>query len=433
MLTTQEHGIEISDDLITRCMHCGLCLPTCPTFAVTGLERSSPRGRIRMVKGVLEGELALSAQFIEEMNFCLDCQACESACPAGVRYGSIVEGARSMIFERGSGSYLERVLKRFVMRPLFSSKKRLKSAARLLRKIQASSFLQRIILSGAAHTVVPRLQRLEALSPRMDRVFFDETHGEVLSPEGEIRHKVAFLSGCIMDVAFSDVHRDTVEVLLRNGCQVFIPANQECCGSLQAHNGDLRGAVALARHNIDIFENEEIEWIITNSAGCGAFMKEYFEHLTSDASYAAKARAFSAKVKDLAEVLSLIGMRKPSVPFKKRVTYHDACHLAHAQKVTVEPRAIIQSIPGVDYVELNEASWCCGSAGIYNVARYDDSMLFLDRKMENVRETDADLIVASNPGCISQIAYGLKKSKMKGEVVHLATLIKRAYAAAPED
>ena len=416
-----------SDDFITNCMHCGLCLPTCPTYAVSGLERSSPRGRIRLIKAVADGDLPITPGFIDEMNFCLDCQACETACPAGVKYGALVETARAQIYQQGRVSLKERLLKKVFLGRVLSSKKLLRVVAKILRMYQRGGLEWLLDKSTLMKVFMPEMEKLQHLSPRIDTMFFDDAYPEVITPAGKVEHRVAFLSGCIMNVAFAGINKDTVEVLLHHGCEVIIPKSQECCGSLQAHNGDFESARRLARHNIDVFLQHDVEAIVINSAGCGAFMKEYGHYLSDDPEFASKARMLSSKVKDMTEFLVAIGLRKPDRPFNKRVAYHDACHLAHAQHITVEPRAILQSIPGIDLVELPEASWCCGSAGIYNVTRYEDSMKFLSRKMENVKTTQAEIIIANNPGCLSQMNYGLKQYHIKGEVIHLATLLNRAY------
>ncbi|MGA9405966.1 MAG: (Fe-S)-binding protein, partial [Bacteroidota bacterium] len=276
--------------------------------------------------------------------------------------------------------------------------------------------------------LMPTMAKLQRFSPRINKSFFDDSFPEIIRPEGTVKHRVAFLSGCIMNVAFAEVNKDTVEVLRRNGCEIIVPRTQECCGSLQAHNGDFESARKLARRNIDIFLQYEFEAIIMNSAGCGAFMKEYERYLTDDPLYAERAKFLSAKVKDLTEFLLSIDFEKPSGRLNVRVAYHDACHLVHAQRISSEPREILRAIPGLDLVELTESAWCCGSAGIYNIVRYDDSMKLLERKMQNIEATDADVIVASNPGCLTQMTQGLKLHNVKGEVIHLATLLKRAYA-----
>ncbi len=416
-----------NDDVLTNCMHCGLCLPTCPTYSLTGNERSSPRGRIRLIKSVAEGTLEITPRFVDEMNFCLDCQACETACPAGVKYGSLVEAARSQIFQQGKESFKENILKKIFLTRILSHKRLLKFVSRVLRIYQQHGFEWFMNVSGLIHFFTPKLAKIQKLSPRIDIKFFDESHPEIISPKEKPKYRVGFLSGCIMNVAYTGVHDDTVQVLLHNNCEVVIPKNQECCGSLQAHNGDIETARRLAKHNIDVFLQYDLDAIVMNSAGCGALMKEYGHYLEHDAEYAEKAKLFSSKVKDLTEFLFSIEYIKPEQEFLHRVAYHDACHLIHAQKISAEPRALLKSIPGIDLVELHEASWCCGSAGIYNVTHYEDSMKLLERKMSNVKETKAEYIVAGNPGCMGQMEYGCSLFNVKTEIVHFATLLRKAY------
>jgi glycolate oxidase iron-sulfur subunit len=421
-------GVDIpSDDVITNCMHCGLCLPTCPTYNLTGRERSSPRGRIRLIKAVAEGELDLTKGFIEEMNFCLDCQACETACPAGVKYGSLVEAARNQIAVQGKESRAEKIIKTVFLKHVLSSKAQLKFVARLLRFYQRSGLEKFVTGSGLLRAISPKLANLQKLSPRIDEQFFDETHPEILYPNGKIRYRVAFLSGCIMNVAFSQINDDTVQVLLHNGCQIIIPNDQGCCGSMQAHNGDFETARMLARKNIDVFLRHDFDYLVINSAGCGALMKEYGHYLKDDPAYAERAEAFSKKVLDLTEFLALIDWKIPELPFAHRVAYHDACHLAHAQKVTVQPRLLLSRIPGVTPVELPESSWCCGSAGTYNMTHYDDSMKILERKMANVKSAQVEYVVASNPGCLAQMEYGCELYDVDVNIIHFATLLRKAY------
>ncbi len=421
-------GVDIpSDDVLTNCMHCGLCLPVCPTFSITGMEKSSPRGRIRLIKSVAEGSLGMTDGFVNEMNFCLDCQACETACPAGVKYGTLVESARNQIRIQKKESMLSRTLKWIFLRNVLSNTIQLKLTARLLRLYQRSGIESVIKNSGLLSLFFPRLARIQDLSPVIDTAFFSESHPEILRPEGRVRYRVGFLSGCIMNVAFSTVHEDTVKVLLHNDCEIIIPNNQVCCGSLQAHNGDFEIARRLAKENIDAFLKFDLDAIVMNSAGCGALMKEYGHYLHDDPLYAEKASYIASKVKDISEFLYDIGIKKPEREFRHRVTYHDACHLVHAQKISRQPRELLRSIPGVDFVELNEASWCCGSAGIYNVTRNDDSMKFLERKTENIERTEAEYVVANNPGCITQMEYGIRSRKSETKIVHLATLLRRAY------
>ncbi len=421
-------GVDIPNyDFITNCMHCGLCLPTCPTYSLTGLERSSPRGRIRLIKSVADGELEMTQTFIDEMNFCLDCQACETACPAGVKYGALVEAARAQIFQKRVLPLKERLLKWIFLKNVLSSKWKLKLTAGLFRIYQQWGIESVIKKSGVLKIFSSKLNDLQALAPRIDTQYSDKIIPEILKPQGTAKYRVGFLSGCLMNVAFAGINKDTVDVLLHNGCEVITPREQECCGSLQAHSGDFETARRLARHNIEVFSKYELDAIVMNSAGCGAFMKEYGHYLNDDAMYAEKARILSTKIKDISEFLIGIEFRIPTTQFNKRVAYHDACHLAHAQKISTEPRILLAMIPGIDLVELPEASWCCGSAGIYNVVHYDDSMKLLERKMDNVKSTEAEIIVANNPGCLGQMQYGANKFDVDVEIIHFSTLLKRAY------
>ena len=416
-----------SDDIITNCMHCGLCLPVCPTYSITGREKSSPRGRIRLIRSVADGSLDLTEGFVDEMNFCLDCQACETACPAGVKYGSLVESARNQIRLQSKESASTLAVKWIFLRNVISKNYLLKLAARLLGVYQSSGLEQVLKRSFVFKKLAPKLFRLQDLAPRIDGRFFSDMYPETVKPQGTPKYRVGFLSGCIMNVAFAKVHEDTVRVLLHHGCEVIIPKNQVCCGSLQAHNGDFDVARSLAKTNIDTFLEYELDAIVMNSAGCGALMKEYGEFFHDDAEYAEKGKLVASKVKDISEFLAEIGIKKPSKPFSHTVSYHDACHLIHSQKISRQPREIINAIPGITYVELNESSWCCGSAGIYNIVRFDDSMKILDRKMEHVRATNAEYLVANNPGCLTQIEYGCKKNGVQMKVVHLATLLREVY------
>lgn len=417
------------DDLIAKCMHCALCLPTCPTYVLTGLERSSPRGRIRLMKAVSQGELEITDNFVDEMNFCLDCQACQTACPAGVEYGTLVESARAQIFSSGRESLLSKMLKKVFLRWFFDSGKRMRALALILR-LYKSLGIQRILQNSSFLKLFSnRLHNIQPLTPTISK----ECSSNILSNRNlvpkRIEHRVGFLTGCIMDVAFADVNIDTVELLVHHGCEVIVPPNQGCCGSLQAHNGDFETARKFARRLVNVFSGLSVDAIVMNSAGCGAFMKEYGAILEDDPEYAAPAALVSKKVKDITEFLDDIGLRFNESSKKafesKRVTYHDACHLVHSQKITEQPRRLIKSVPTVGYVELPEASWCCGSAGIYNIIHYDTAMQLLDRKIENVRKIKPDIIVTGNPGCLVQLQHGLNRQKLDVELLHISTFLKR--------
>ena len=415
------------DDILQQCIHCGLCLAVCPTYDLTKMERSSPRGRIRMIRSVARKEMELSEIFADEMNFCLDCQACETACPAGVKYGRMVETARVVVDEAGFGSKFAIKTKRFALRKIVASRNGLKFFSQLLKFYQKSG-LQKFVRSiGILKLFSKKLAEVEMLSPVISEKFSDTQIKEIELPDGTIKFKTAFHFGCLMNTMFADINLDTIDVLKECGCKIITPKDQVCCGSLMAHNGDIEFALKLARQNIDAFEKQDYDFLISNSAGCGAFMKDYAHLLENDPDYAEKAKRFSSKVKDITE---FIVEQKPELNFisavkDEQVTYHDACHLVHAQKVSSQPREVIKSLPGVKYIELEEASWCCGSAGIYNVVRYDDALKQLERKMNNIKNTNAKIVLTGNPGCMGQIKHGTQKFNVNVEVLHPVTLIKK--------
>lgn len=415
------------DDILQQCIHCGMCLATCPTYDITKLERSSPRGRIKMIKSVARGEMEMSRIFADEMNFCLDCQACETACPAGVKYGRMVETARVVIDNTKYVSKAGVTIKRFALRKIVASRDGLKFVSRLLWFYQKTGLQKLVRLSRILKFFSKNLSEIETLSPVIADKFSDTQIKEIELPNGEVKYKTAFHFGCLMNTMFADINIDTIDVLKECGCKIITPHDQVCCGSLMGHNGDMEFALKLARKNIDAFDKHDYEYLISNSAGCGAFMKDYAHLLEDEPAYAEKAKRFSSKVKDVMEFFS---EQKPELIFNLELepeltTYHDACHLIHAQKVSTQPREVIKSLPGVEYKELEEANWCCGSAGIYNVVRYDDAIKQLERKMGNIKNTNAKIVLTGNPGCMGQIKHGTKKFNVDVEVLHPVTLIKR--------
>ncbi len=432
----------VSDDLLTQCMHCGMCLPTCPTYNVTKLESSSPRGRIRLIKSVAEGRLEINDTFINEISYCLDCQACETACPAGVKYGTIVEAAREEVSRKELEPFKTRLIRRFGLNLIIANQPLLKIVAKFIYFYQNTGLRDFLHKIGFFKILGTGLEKADQLSPAISKRFSSDVMDEVYSPAGTVRYRVLLPLGCLMDVAFADIHSDTLNVLLQHGCEVIIPRHQGCCGSLHAHNGEQKKGVQLARKTWEQFNRFDFDYIVSNSAGCGAYMKEYGhilsetqspddgETLSAESSPLATRYSpteFSAKVKDLSEFLAETGFMAENYEFPGTVTYHDACHLAHTQKVTKQPRDIIKSVKNVKYTELDEASWCCGSAGIYNVSRYDDALKFLVRKMDNLDKTNSDVVVMANPGCMGQIQHGTEKFNQPMEVLHLATFLNRAY------
>src|ERR1017187_4737317 len=389
--------------ILQQCIHCVMCLPTCPTYEATKHETSSPRGRIALMRAVADGRLATnSPQFADEMYFCLGCLACETACPAGVNYAEMIEYARAEVESSGAKAGASRdFVRAFALRWLFTKPYRLRFVAKLLRLDEA------VGLSSVFASLLPqRLRELRAQQPKICDKFSFDLIRETESPSVPRRYRVGLLVGCVQDVAYSEVNRDTVDVLLANGCEVFTPRTQSCCGSLMGHNGEIELARKLARQNLDAFPMDRLDAIIVNSAGCGSFMKRYRHLLPDDP----RATLWDEKVHDVHEWLVKIGIQTPrggTRPATTRVTYHEACHLVHGQKISQQPRELLRAIPGVELVELPEATWCCGSAGIYNITQPEMSQALLERKMKHIAATNAPIVATGNPGCISQIRYGV--------------------------
>ena len=421
--------------VLQQCMHCGMCLPTCPTYVETKLERNSPRGRIALMRGIADGRLEVTKAFGEEMYFCLGCLACETACPAGVTYAHMFECARADIEHAGVLDAPQRsIVRAFALRLIFTRPLLLRALGRVLRWYQASG-LEWLVRNLKLTALLPRdIRELEPLTPRVQRDFSDTLIGAVESPDAP-RFRVGMLTGCVQDLVYPQVNRDTVDVLLANGCEVVTPARQHCCGSLHAHNGELEWSREMARRNMDAFDLDSLDAIITNAAGCGSHLKHYDELLADDPRYAARAKQWSAKVRDIHEWLMAIGLKapvsQPSTPNAQplRVTYHEACHLCHGQKITRQPREVLNAIPGLKLVELPEATWCCGSAGIYNITQPEMSGKLLDRKMENIAKTGATIVASANPGCCVQLEAGARGCHSEVEIAHPITLLARAYRA----
>lgn len=422
---------QLDYSVLQQCMHCGMCLPTCPTYDTTKRERNSPRGRIALMRAVADDELAVTRGFAEEMSYCLGCLACQTACPAGVDYADLLETARADIESSGINDAPARSFWRWLtLRFLFMRPHLLKLAGRVLRFYQRSGLEAGVRRHGLTHWLPKNLRRLEPQTPRIAARFSDELIGNCERPPGEVRHRVALLTGCVQDLVFSEINRDTADVLLANGCEVHTPAAQPCCGSLHGHNGEPHLAASLARRMIDILPPGDYDAIITNAGGCGSHLKHYGRLLADDPLYAERACEWDRKVKDIHEWLIEIGCRAPlaaPVDHITTVTYHDSCHLVHGQKVARQPRELLLSIPGVKLVELKEASWCCGSAGIYNITQPEQSALLLNRKIAHIRDTGAAVLATSNPGCHLQIANGIRDAGLSIEILQPVTLLARAY------
>ncbi len=393
------------------CVHCGLCLPSCPTYQETGRESSSPRGRIYLMRGVAEQRLPLEGLVAEEMQLCLGCRACESACPAGVRYGHLLEGARAEIDARGARGRLRRLSERFLLRNLVGRRGSLRGFVAGLRLYQRSR-LQAFMRKSRLLWLLPPLARADALLPRISSPHRPPAVVPVL---GRRRGRVAFFSGCLMPELFGATNAATVEVLVRNGFEVVVPEKQGCCGALQAHCGDLRGAERLRERNRLAFPSEGIDAIVVNSAGCSASLKECGDSL-------------SGAVRDIAEFLADVGIEPPRGRLELRVAYDDPCHLLHGQRIADAPRALMRQIPGVELVDLPGHSDCCGAAGIYNLTQRRMASRLQDRKIEALRRTRPDVLATGNPGCLMQIAAGVRRARLPVEVLHPIDLLARAYA-----
>jgi glycolate oxidase iron-sulfur subunit len=435
-------GLSTIDySIIQQCMHCGMCLPTCPTYDATLKERNSPRGRIALMRAVADGELAIGREFADEMSYCLGCLACQTACPAGVNYAVLLETARSDIERSGAavvGRPLQGRLRAFwrsiTLGFLFMRPRALRAVATVLRWYQDSGLQSLARRTGLTALLPAALGRLEPQTPRIAPLFSNQIIAPLERPNGPVHHRVALLTGCVQDVVFPDVNRDTADVLLANGCEVDTPPVQPCCGSLHAHNGEPEQARTLARRMLDLIPPERYDAIISNAGGCGSHLRHYAALLNDDPHYRHAAAQWDRKVRDVHEYLIETGARPPQAPpfdSPVAITYHDSCHLAHGQRIVREPRALLRLIPGISIIDLPEASWCCGSAGIYNITQPEQSAALLDRKVRNIDATGADIVAAANPGCQLQIARGLRAAGARADVLHPVSLLARAYRREP--
>lgn len=413
-------------------MHCGLCLPTCPTYAATLEERHGPRGRIALMRAVADGVYTAGRAFGQELYFCLGCLACSTACPAGVDYAHLFEEARAEIEEqRWLRGFRRDWIRRVTVGWLFMDLRRLRAFGVLMRWYQRSGIQGLIRRSGALRLLPKRLRSLESMTPEIRPAFSHKLLPPTLPPHGPRRYRVGLLTGCAQDLLFSDINLDTADALAANGCEVVIPPHQACCGSLHAHNGELRLAEQLARENLDLFPPEEFDAIITNAGGCGSHLKHYGRLLRSDPQYAAAAQAWDSKVKDINEWLVEIDARSPrSSPTPAiTLTYHESCHLAHGQGVTRQPRQLLARLPHVKLVELPESTWCCGSAGIYNLTQPEMAQVLLDRKLRHIRATGVSVVATTNPGCLLQLLLGARQRGWPLRIVHPVSLLAEAYRA----
>ena len=416
-----------SYDDYARCVHCGLCLNHCPTYKLWGLEADSPRGRIRQMVLVDQGRLALGDSFVKHIDQCLDCRACETACPSGVEYGKLVEAARAQIERNYRRPFFSRIARDVVFRRLLPYPNRIAFVARTLRIYQRSGLQSLARASGILRLL--GLADRERLLPPIDREFFFSQLGRTYPAVGPRRARVALFAGCIAQVSFSALHDATIRVLAANGCEVVVPAGQTCCGALAAHAGVRDVARSLARTNLDVFLRDDFDAVITNAAGCGSTLKEYEQLFETGTKENANAHAFRKKMRDVTEFLADLGLSAPLASLPLRVTYQDSCHLLHGQKIRDAPRKLIRAIPGVELIEMAMADYCCGSAGSYNVTETQTSLDILAEKMKHARATRAEIIVTANPGCLLQMRAGAKIHSTGQEVLHVMELLDRALTS----
>ncbi len=433
-----------SDDIINTCVHCGLCLSSCPTYRETGLETSSPRGRIYLMKGVSEGRISLDSEvFQHQMSECLNCRACEAVCPSGVEYGAILEASRVQIEqarERGlqvdmavpaeqnalePHAWWQRGIRWTVFDHLFKDMRLFRAFSATMGLYQRSG--AQWVARNSGMLKVMGMSDMEAMLPTLSRTFI-VPQGQIFRAIGERRYTVALVTGCIMSTAATHVHEATIRVLQRNGCDVLLPPDQSCCGALHTHGGDLDGGRDLARRNIVAFEGLGIDAIVVNAAGCGSTLKEYGHLLHNDPAWHARGVAFSAKVKDIHEFLAAIELQRDGLgTLPISVTMQDPCHLAHAQRITAQPRTLLQAIPGLELREMQESSLCCGSAGVYNVTQPDMAMRLGARKVKNALATGAQVIATANPGCAIQLVGELQRRDQNVQVRYVVELLDEAY------
>ncbi|HMF78148.1 MAG TPA: heterodisulfide reductase-related iron-sulfur binding cluster, partial [Bryobacteraceae bacterium] len=408
-----------------KCVHCGLCLNACPTYRELGIEMDSPRGRIYQMNQVASGA-PITESYIRHMDLCLACRGCETACPSGVPYGRMIEDARAQIQAHITPTRWERLVRKLIFEKLLPSRTALQVAGAGLYLYQASG-LQKLVRLSAVLKLFGNLANVEALSPNAEIPFFYSKIGKTFSPLGPPRYRVAFLAGCVANVAFARLNEATVRVLQRNGCEVVIPAAQNCCGALHLHSGLKEQAQALARNNINAIDAQEFDAIITNAAGCGSTLKEYGHLLGEDAEYHEKALQFSGKLKDITEFLASIDLAPEMGSVEEVATYQDSCHLAHGQQIREAPRKLLKAVPGLQFREMAQPDLCCGSAGIYNIVQDEMAAQILEHKMESVAATKASLLVTANPGCMLQLAAGVRKHGKRQRVLHVVEVLDQAY------
>jgi glycolate oxidase iron-sulfur subunit len=408
-----------STEIIDTCVHCGFCLPVCPTYVLWSEEMDSPRGRIYLIKMASEGAATINPQWVGHFDSCLGCMACMTACPSGVDYGKLIEATRAQIERKHERSVAEKLYRRFVF-STFTRPDRLRLLRLPLLAYQKSGLQAVLRGTGVLKLLPKRLHTMEALLPKLP---LSESIARVTPAQGSKRRRVGLLLGCVQREFLPQLNAATVRVLAAEGCEVVAPPEQPCCGALLVHAGEEEPALALARRTIDVFERAGVDTIVINAAGCGSNVKEYGHLLRDDPEYSERAKRFAAKCKDVSEVLAELEPRARRNPLRVRVAYHDACHLQHAQGIRQQPRSLLTQIPGLELTEIPESPVCCGSAGIYNLVQPDAANALGDRKAQLIVPLNVDVVATGNPGCLLQLQTALARSGHKIPVVHTIQLL----------
>ncbi len=433
LVTNPGQGIDYG--LFLDCVHCGLCTASCPTYVETGNENDSPRGRIYLMRAVTDGKLSLSHDVRRHLELCLDCRACETACPSGVQYGKLIEPFRvnmeHLAGDKGK-TKTDDWFHRYILFGLFTNPKLLSQQMRLARIAQMLWLDKLVVNTGLWRLLPSRLGRLVTMLPKLEKPL--PPLPDFLPAKGKRRARVALFAGCIGDVMFRQTNWATARVLAENGCDVVVPQSQACCGAIHFHAGSSEPAQQLADQNVAAFQADGVDAILVNVAGCGSMLKDYGHHWHADLgdqTQQHQREQFAAKVKDVSEFLDELGLVTPPGEINVTATYHDACHLAHAQKVREQPRNILKKIPGLKLVDLPESELCCGAAGTYNLTEPEMAERLGRRKLENIRATGARLVITSNAGCLLQIA---RQARMEGEtlkILHPMDLLDLSYRREP--
>ncbi|QII47523.1 (Fe-S)-binding protein [Bacillus paralicheniformis] len=426
----QQFKQRMDEEELLNCMRCGFCLPSCPTYIESGFQEShSPRGRIALMKAVVDGTIEPDEDVERSLELCLGCRACEPVCPSGVNYGRLLEEARDIIQQNKKHTLPVKVLRRAVFKGLFPHQNRIRALTGMLGVYQRSGMQNVIRKSGLLRLLPDHLAKMEAVLPKVPDMKQLKKRPRLLPAIGERKKRAAFFSGCLMDTLFLDTNMATIELLRLAGCEIIIPEIQTCCGALHGHSGEKSEAILLAKRNIQAFEDSNADFIVTNAGGCGAFLKEYDHLLKDDSEWQERAAAFTGKLKDFSSVLLELNFDQRSLELPQQiVTYQDSCHLRNVMNTSAEPRRLIRSISGIEFKEMKNAESCCGSAGIYNIVESEMSMKILDTKMEAAAATRAATIVTANPGCLLQMKLGIERAGLTNRVraVHLADLLLEA-------